>query len=727
MEKDIYENDCSFRWPNIPIAAFDKKNVANFSETFKFRDLDNDEILMNKTVSEFMHKNRARERYSRLHDADLRCQKDRLVFLCPPSSKIGYLTSSNKRFIDFIFDLRNTLRKEVDDADSSIVDTLLINYCARQPYSVEISKNPDYLVNKEHYPVELLEKVSNLYKMAFTKSMNQVTIDDLHIQDKKRTSMGFPYEDVDGKPVKRDDILFGLKKDFENRKTRYYLNWFQPKNTWRCDKGGKSILLKQLAMVGSNFEINPGNVGACIEDGLISVHNGALRENCPDAPLDVPKVATPKGLYTSKNRRFTFFTENQQYDGTLSNKVINDIIHRVGEPALDWGVANRERKIYPSNNVMHSNGTIYATAALHNVERNCKGNPSTNENVLNDWNGAATYYGNKGLHCDLVTGDCTNAEVTVCTNFDLLIHLIPDNIRGYLTLCANSVIPCGRTFRFVRGSYCSAVWYTTYFHICKGNFENARVAAKVLKDNGYNVKSTEEIILGCLTVLLFAGHDDILCKKMLGDDYDIESRCFHAGDGCWLNPKLATDDMAMQYFTPRGVILSDSTVKYFEGDQLGIEIGETVQFGMRENGTLLKENVGSRIAKLATSEHMGFSYKDGMSFYLKATNCGYTEIVDSVLKKHFGYGVDDYQPYVTLYAKWLTEMGLDPVDDFNEWSPSEQLLVGRLIDRYGETFGSVKGDEGVYDLVDRSDKYMTSSARVNNEYVASILDIFKQL
>lgn len=718
--------DCNFRWPGIKIDGLreclkEKHEIEGF----------NPELSI--AATEFIKKNAARERYARLHDADLRCLKDRIAFLAPPSSGKGYLMYSDKLYWDYVYDLRNILIDEVDEKGYDSVNTLLLNMAAKQPYSVEITRNPMYHVDESQYDIEAMHAARKVYSEAFWLSRTNVDPELLHIRNKKNSSMGFPYETLDGSPVKSEDISYFRDVD-SDKPTRWYKDWSGPKSTWRDPQGSPLILQRQLDFTG---DVTPSNIGTLIENNIVSVHNGALRENCPDAPImdDPGRQLSQSDLIVSKDRRYTFFTPTfeqvlksngfKQTDGILDNAKINTTIRASGNPALQFGFANRERKIYPSNNSMHSNGTILANSCLYEVEHSCKGNPSTNPDVIADWNNAAAIMKDKGYDGEIVHGDCTNAEVTVSENFKLLLELVPEEIVHYLEMTSWSVIPTNDWFRVLDHAYCSAVWYTTWMHVIKGNFELTRLTRKYLEMRGVDVFSQVEVTTRQLSLLLYGDKRKDLLIERFGEDYDPVANIIKIGPDAWVNPKLGTDDMVAQlFFKPKRDLDLKALQDYFDKSMLGVDIGETVQFGMHETLDLLEENLESRLAKLNNSEHMGFTYKDGMSFYVKARSSGHEGAIDHCLRKHFGVGLDDYSVYVDLFAMYLRDIGGDPLEYLNaEYSPSAKLLVGKLIDH--ALGNAVPIGEYRFDAVTRSEEYMKHSAAVDPEYTRNVMEIFE--
>lgn len=641
---------------------------------------DDETWALTRAANEYINKNKGRDRYARIRGADLRIQKNRVAMLTPPSSGLGYLTFQDKKFWDFITDLRNLLYHEAEDRDKPLVNTLLVNYTKRYLYVPEIVPMANYVVEHSQYRDVDLDAWSEALDVAFQRSFNSVTPEQVKLRNEKTTSIGFPYETLQGKSITREDIMYGREIDQDFRKTRFMMDYSGVKKEWRdSDAGCRKIFETQMDFIRSGAKINPANIGSLIENNIITVCSESLRENCPDTPINVPEVWNPSMVTTGKDRRFAKIeSDGSIISGTIHGDVYNKIVMDLtGTP----GATNRARKIKPSNNMMHTNGTVLAKATLHSVEHGCKGNPSTNKAVLDDWANFYTWARHQGMDVQVGNGDCVNAEVTVTTNFaDVFIKLIPKRFRDYVRLTAFSVHPYGRNVIVVPNAYCSAVWYTTWFHVCKGNFEMIRMTWEMLKDNGFELFPKEECIRN-YAYTLFCADDPDFCAEVIGPRYIKEVKALWLGPEVAINPKLATDDMVCQIATKKKLIVSKRIEEMAAKSQISYLLDpDEPAFGMKLDPDTLKENVSSRVAKLFTSEHMGFTYRDGMSTYVRVSSCGYTDVVDHVLRKHFGYGHIDYAPYLDKFMQFLSSVGASVEDVMNFYSPVERLTFGKYVD-----------------------------------------------
>lgn len=678
MVKNV-DQDMPHIWGGVSIPALTK--YEDYAYELTREKFDEEEWALTRAANDYIHKNRGRERYSRIRGSDTRCLKNRVAMFTPPSSGVGYLTFQDKRYWDFITDLRNLLFKEADERDKVLCNTLLVNYCKKYYYVPEIVPMANYRVNEADYDPAIMKAWSDALDISFTRSFQHCIAhpEKVRLRNEKTTTMGFPYEKLDGTPVQRDDILFGREIDKDFRKTRFLMDWSGVKQEWReSDDGCRRIFGLQMEFINSGAEINPANIGTLMDNSIVTVCSEAQRENCPDNPINVKDVYKPEDIITGKDRRMCVITpKGEIISGTMHGEVYNAIAQKeTGMP----GATNRERKIYPSNNMMHTNGTVLAKATLHSVESSCKGNPSTRPSVLQDWKTFARVWTEKGRHIDVLAGDCVNAEVTVTTNFKTFINLTPERFRKWLNLTSFSIHPYHQSVVALKNAYCSAVWYTTWFHVCKGNFELMRLTYYIVKANRYEVYPLAEIARA-YAILLFNADDIEFVKQELGEMYDAETHSIKYGPEVAVNPKLATDDMICQVASTRGIEVTKEIEELAKRDQLSIELNPSEPaFGMKLDPMELSENVSSRIAKLFTSEHMGFTFRDGMSTYVRCENCGYTEVVDFVLRKHFGYTHLDYAPYVGKFMQFLSSLGITVEDVMNFYSPVERLTFGQYVD-----------------------------------------------
>lgn len=668
-----------------------------------------EEKSLSSAATFFIRKNKGRERYAALRDCSLKCSTNKLAMYYPPSSGLGYGTERDTKVWDIRTETRDILMKEVGSKDEEqipIINTLLVNYAKRLPFVVEIGKDPAFIISEKYYDKSSMQTYSNLLDYFFALSFDSCLKNPLLVglKNKKDTALGFPDETVDGDPVHVADISWGiedeiLKSNILARK-RLLQNRSHIKGEWR-DKpyGCSKIFQDQCNFIDSGSIVNPSNIGACIENNIITVCKVSLRENAPDAPLIGDVSWKPFDPIFSKDRNFSIYNDSgllkysqkggldtrYQISGSWNSKLLNSAIQEMTKMP---GAVNRIRKIYPSNNMMHTYGTTLARAHTRDVEESCKGHPSTRDCVVQDWNNFYTIMTSRGYTVIPYSGDCKNAEVTQSSNSLIMNCLIPERYRKYKSLTSVTVLPNGDRYRVGTDMYCSAVWYTTWQHIIKGNFEYIRILYYILTLSSFKLYNMEKVTYNITTIAFGQAMGQDYIKTLLQDDFDVETNSVCIGDDVWVNPKLATDDMAGQIATkmPSKIVKECEYSKMLKDTMMSFSFGRFVAFGMLCDNTL-QENKSSRLAKLYTSERMGFAIKDAFSTYIRIHESGCADMIDYVLRKHTGYTHLDYAPAINAFYEWLQSHGVNFKDVFNEYSFSSMLLYGKYVSDYAEQKG----------------------------------------
>jgi len=617
---------------------------------------DKENAELSTAVEAFAKVRRNLNRYSRLKPDRFRPMKNAIMMYCPPDSGIGYLLANDQRFWNFQHDVREELLKAVKPNEIDLVNLLLVNYAKIYPVYTHIYPNKMYKVDSRYYDPVLMKAACSVYTMFEKRSLYEVRAENLHQKAKPLTAMGFPYERLDGSPVDRESVMWGREIDEPFARTRFRRDESKVKLEWLSSPDGcHRIFERQLEFLGK--EITPENIAHLMDNNLISVVNQARRSNNPDTP----KLAHPyiKGeVIGCKDRNFSIFEPGGLRIGTLNSLSFNRILRYADHMP---GCANRPRWIYPANNVMHYIPTVLATATLHNVEKGPSGMPSNKPEVMARWRRFCDRF--EDTHdIYILRADCQNAELTVTSNFDIIMSLIPEEVRAYLDLTACTVQPTVIGLVATRHAYCSAVWFTTWVHVHKGNFEGIRLILEGIKALALTLPSQERIVTEHLECLM-GGTD--------WADFGDLVTC----------PFLGTDDIMFPFGIKKGKGVPTLNQDMLKATMMNATISNEPQigFGMRGDVHELVENISSRISKLWTSEHMGFTFKDGMSTYERLHSCGYTEVIDPVLKKHFGFGHESYAYCVTLFRDFLASLGVNFSDVINEYSPVEKLIYGDLV------------------------------------------------
>lgn len=618
---------------------------------------DAEERALSDAVNSFISQRKTLNRYSRLKPDRFLSRYKYPAMFTPPDSGLGYLFSDDERWWNFVDDLAPALTAEVKDEEKELVSYLYVNYARLHPETVQIHENPNYAVNSRYYDKDAMEAALRVFTRFEEESFNNVDLSRLKQRAKKTTAMGFPYELLDGTPVKREDIIYGREVDEPWAKTRFRRDESRVKLDWLSNEAGcRRIFLDQCDQVSRG--VDPTNVNQLMHDLIITTVNPARRTNCPDK-ITGNRLNSKEELW-SRDRGYAVFLKDGIEIGTLDVRAWNK---RAKSYDSLPGASNRGRTIYPSNNVSHYYPSLFAAACLHDVEKGASGHPSIRPNVVRRWQNFYKKY-HKTHDIFVLSADCENAEVTVTTNFKMLLGLIPTAIRGYLDLTSCTVQPTTAGFRVIRNAYCSAVWYTTYMHVHKGNFEGARLSYHLAKRIQCDVPNEATFVESFITCLMAADDD------------------FESGDVACA-PFLGTDDILFPigFKKDRYVGTPSFDDNMLKSTMMRAEVGThpRIAFGMKATPDDLVESFSSRISKLFTTENMGFSLRDGMASYERIHNCGHTELIDFYLKKHFNVGHTSYYRCVQLFKEYLRDLGVNFADAINMYSPVERLLYGDLV------------------------------------------------
>jgi len=611
-----------------------------------------------RCVDKFIGVRIALNRYSRLKPDRFMFFKNKNAFLTPPSSGRGYLTFRDPLYWNFVKDVHDALLKEVSENEKELVRFLSVNYAKVYPYYILIHHNRNFEVDQRYYDLNGMEAARMVYAKYGFESLRRATGETVHVRAKKTTSMGFPYETVDGRPINREDIYYALEKNAHLMKTRARRDESVIKKGWLRDpRGCPRIFRDQVQMMGR--DISPSMVPELMDRNIITVVNPSRRSNNPDVPIYDGDLMLNSTIYC-KDRDYAVFMPDDIEIGMINSKRINEIANKVtGMP----GCCNRLRYIYPSNNVAHYMGTLLATAYLHDVEKGSSGMPANRPAIISRWR---NFFDAHEADWDifLISMDCKNGELTVTSNFQLFLKLVPHPIDEYLDLTSMTVQPTTAGYYVGRNAYCSAVWFTTFEHIHKGNFEGIRILYDTLARAGIPLPPFTMAVTSHLECLFQA------------------APWAEIGENVRTCPFLGTDDILFPFAVrKRFNFNSQPDVTMLEKTNMSAEIGKGpfVRFGMSATSNDLTENISSRIKSLFTTEHMGFCLRDGMSTYERIHGCGYTDVIDFFLRKHFGYTHQNYYPLLELYKQYLSELGVKVEDVINFYSPTERLIYGDLV------------------------------------------------
>ena len=693
------------------------REFHKYTKDLQISEIDPKTVALSEAVTRYIKKNSGRQRYSRLKELDNRPLKDKPALVLPG---VGYLWSEKDaaKVWPFLLDCRNDIART--DPDMTVAaNALLVNYTKRRPFISLITKNQDYEVDTAQYDVDLM----HLYRDCFYYFTGLALVESdpfsWGVKNKKDTSMGYPYETVDGDPIDPEQSSWSLTRDGKTplSKASLLVDRSEIKRQFReRDDGCRRKLDLQMEFIsreGGVKGITPANVGTLVENDMVTVANPAFRENNPDiAKDDRPKLKLGDNLF-GKNRFFSCFVpENgdpfatslgpsaklgRVLTGTLVKEKLNELLQFNEWTKRAWyGYDENQRGIYPTNNMMHTNGTFLARGTLSKVEHSEVGHPSTSPEVIRRWRETGEWLTSNGYDTDVCVGDCTNAEVTVTSN-EIFKNLVPEAILPYLEMTAFTVSPCGTGFRVEPYAYNSAVWYTTWFHVLKGNFENIRIQLEKLRRIGVTLdpKWLRQLMVSYCAVMFYHENDREAFLRRLPATVDEQPTILKlTADGSYVFvPNLGTDDITSRRGWKKGckpLTLDDSDVAHFKKSMLNVESCQLANsFGMDQTVVDLKEGVSNTIRAVFTGERMGFYARDIFSTWIRLEMSPYKDIFEFNLKKHFGHlcpdvGIAAYAREAQLFPTWLKATGVQGITSvFNEYSPKDRLIIGELVGPMG--------------------------------------------
>jgi hypothetical protein len=738
IEKDVIDRPVGITSERI-------ENSSNYTKESVVYEVDAKTVALTTAVTNYINKNKSRDRYHRIHDVDTRCLKRRLMMLLPDGT---YVWSDDPKYWRISKKLYAALYPEMEnDAERQSLGYMAVNYQKRLRYLPEAGSSKEFKIDPKLYDVASMHAYRDVFDDVCVTALMKATAADIALTNKKDTSMGFPYERPNGLPINSADLVHFVgdvdaikSRSVARPKARLIKDWSPWKREWREDlkNGCLGIFEAQQKFIRSKQEITPDNICTLMELNLISVHNVAMRENCADVPLNITADWDPfKDKLYSKDRRYSkfFWKDGKLYqeDGLINSQVYNRILD---EDVNKFGICNRNRKIYPSNNMMHTIGTVLANGSCFIYEHhNPKAHPSVRPEVQSDWNDFAVAAKSgllgRAVHVFAYGGDCTNAEVTISSNNDIFYELVPERFLDYLKLTNTSIIPYDNFYRAIEGAYCSAVWFTTWRHLGKGNYEAARLIHALLVDNGVPVYDLTRCVIAYAACLFFGGaeYED---KRMHWINlaripYDKKRGCIAFGPDVWINPKLGTDDITGQIACWKILRVSDKFKKLCKDTCMSFTLFLVDSiFGMLLTPMTMNEDHAAMFRKMFFKEHMGFVLADAFMSYIKCVASGHADAISSVLRSECGVGVEGYANYIPFYYGWLEARGHTVADVFSEYSPQQRILMTKVA---AETAGfkglkllGVDEDDPTISWVEAPSDMEKYSTRVKDEVVELYLD-----
>jgi len=723
------------------VITFCKKFPSNLKEVtrdVKFVPYSEKQLKVDSVVTAFVKRQRHLPRYERLVTYDLRTMDDGLAFIFPrgytdnlkPST---YGSFGSQKVIALYEDIVHALAPIVQESDLDALNTLPINKSRPHNFAVCICNNPDFHVPLEHYPQSILDSVANACDLAWSYSFANTTVDKIPLKNKKKTSIGWPFEKIDGSPIKVVDVLHGIKDHILSIRTRFKRDFSPFKAEWRNDlrHGCLQLFKNQIAFLKMGIPITKDNICTLLAERIITFITFGIRTNNSDAlrltraQLAVFKMAAKRTKDEStKDRRFSQPTKTGVINGMVDSQCSNEYNDKIGASP---GPNAKFRLFYIPDEMAQTVGQTLIRACLHTAEKGTYGNIADRPEIYRAYDLATIWAKEHGYtYIYVSTGDCTNAEVTASSSPEIWYGVFPKRFREYYKLSKIGAycIDTDRNMHVQKDGHFSGGWYTTGGHIPKGILDNTRKDYLKAKINNLVVYPLEDILI---TVVLRHWFVD----TPIWNDVKSHLKCFSPtaelveyGPDVMGQPWLPTDDMPSRIFSKKPLTEEVD----MEMDMVGTDTGDSaVVFGMHMTSEKLEVNVGSILAKVFWNENMGYALHDRATMYMKLKSLPpeYQAAIGRVFSK-YGFSIEDYAVDLQDWMEYIKQNPGEGEAWWNEYSPTEQRVYSMTLAKYFDIHGTIievqVGEEKVKMVEVTENITETRSSRVPEDVVQAYYD-----
>lgn len=555
---------------------------------------------------------------------------DRLAFPTPK----GYTTFLDPHYYHFMVDLYQQFKAIGLDEPR-----LLVNHALLYTQIPEFFPNPDFQTSLPD-----VERYAPFFHAFWRFVRSRANIDEIKILAHKTTSPGFPMETVDKQPVKRADVIYGFR-DSDPLPLKHM------RSDYSAIKKGFMKLLpmifeRQRALVTEG--IHPGNICELSADLILTNNLNGYRFNSIDRPVNVESYSEGKVLY-GKNRSFVSLRADDVVFGTFDVKAYAQWLFSKGYNPSGFA-PQRLRPINASTFVTNIPLQLDARLFLQQIEIGPSGFLSDNEDIRVGYQQFLERTG--GMRRLFVTGDRSNSEMFITSNWDSLSKLIPDEHRQLMNVQLTHV-KWGPSGPYIVRGCLSGIGWTTGLNVIVGLYEMAHTLAALLSNK---IEDVAPLLLDC-----FALH-----------------KPFFEIDGFIVSPFLPTDDMPFVIAGDISRLNVDAMLKHAEERKMSIDTSYDgfVTFGMQVSNDGVCVASISFLSKLFYLENPGYFAKDCFSISQRLRLMHNRELVDRLLVKHFGFSSDFYDLQGGQFLRDLSRYGISVDEAFNTYSPKDRLLLG---------------------------------------------------
>lgn len=599
--------------------------------------------------------------------------QDAIQFMRPPRSGKPYMLANAdaKEVWPFLLDVHNLLVKRWrETGDAGLEDTIrqiLSNRAKRCPH------RPSFMTAKKWVSKR---KPSEAITSAFRDSVWALLYDnyrrvepaELPWTSPKITSMGPNKILVDGSPYKTSDLLYpksneGIfkalkRKDGSVVKGGYLNDRDHPRGVIQSTK-------YMLDHAGDN--VTASNLESYLNDihDPISKAGSGERSTSQDGYIQDIKVMSLSEIdhLSTKRRRcesLRLSDDQSKIDvteGLGDNAAVNEDLVKHGF----HGMCETDRRINAMEQPNQWGLNFMMHCCFHEMEKSASGFPSQEPKRMDRMRNFIRRYKSLGWKVFVITGDRSNAEKWITSNWEWVKMLYPPKIReiedgikkpiiiasNIGPICCNHVLSSGShdtTPRNVLPGACTAeneyyTWTRDYgVEISEEEF--------VWKMNFHWLRATPDVVYGDrIAFCKDANTDDIL-------------------DFCAIKPGLPDPKVSEGFL---------------EDQRLEMNVGsEALSFGLITD--INKEpyiwpNSSNQSKQGFRPEGWGFALKDYFGLYLRNKAAGTLDILDYAWRKHFGRGVDSIKDVIDLYPQTIKRWGGSLLEDVNLYSPSSRDML----------------------------------------------------
>ena len=548
----------------------------------------------------------------------------------------GYSTFTQRPFYDFTTEFYNEL------LDEGVVETkLLIKHPLLFPVTVDFYAQPTY-----HITSDLLRDIDGCLP-AITKlwehNFDVIKLDECNIKAKKTTSPGWPFMTYDGQPYFNKDATYGSKADFADKKAQLR------KNHNPMKMGHVEHTLPQLFdMVMDNVgkEITPDNAGFLMEKCVLTNNVNGYRLNSLDTVLHEGKYNNQR--VAGKDRFFMQWGKDGFTVGTLNTMKLNEMTAHLFPSNMS---PQRLRPINSSSFITGVIHQVHAKMFLVPIEDSKFVILSSAPQVVGSFEEYLTSVEQRKTF--YVTSDRINAEVAITTNFAEFLRLVPLAHRPMFEMFMTHIKHTPHGPKMVKGLL-SGVGWTTGFNVLVGLYEA-----------WHQISVLTEHPIGEVSMAYVNSY--------------INGESFTTIGEFKLKLFLPTDDIPLVINGPIKQQNIDKLIAESKSRMMDVEVNQEgfLTFGHEVNNSGVKKAAKSQYSKLFYHENPGYYWKDVFSTAARFSLVENTDLIDFLLKKHWGIGMSWYETNATKFLMDLKDLGISLGDVLNSYSPAEQIVISK--------------------------------------------------